>query len=122
MPQVPPFQCIVSVWLKSARLPTAQMSFGDEAARACRRLFVPATLGLDTMLHDVPFQCSIRVEVCVPLWQLPVQVIPTAHTSFVAMAVTAERELSALRLGLDTRLQTIPSQCSVRVLPAPALP
>jgi hypothetical protein len=47
--------------------PTAQMLLADTASPPLRKLSLPEMgLGLGTMVHLVPFQCSTRVLVCPP--------------------------------------------------------
>src|ERR1700730_1316592 len=62
--QCVPFQCSINGWkpLLPEALPTAQMSVAEMAEIADRPLLSDATLGLGTMLHMVPFQCSMSVS------------------------------------------------------------
>src|ERR1041385_107917 len=68
--------------------------------------------GLEAMLQLVPFQCSISVR----CWWIAVcsfWYMPTAQTSFGAVAATPRSVLSALAslltLGLGTTCQALPS-------------
>ena len=69
-----PFQCSISVcpvcsmpYLDPGLLledpPTAQMLLGEMAVTPLKRLSVDPGLGLATILHRMPFQCSISVRV-----------------------------------------------------------
>src|SRR5215207_8550663 len=74
--------------------------------------------GLGIMLHCTPFQCRVRVPDNPLLLSTP---SPTAHTSFVEIAVTPfSSPMSRLpKLGITDHAN--PSQCmvSVPVIPAP---
>src|SRR5436305_4779822 len=96
MRQLEPFQCSMSGGVLSAVFPTAQTSLVETAATP-RRASLELTLGLDTTLHALPFQCS--VSVC---WL----VSPTAQTSLAEMLATP---LSSPGLGLGTTVQAAAS-------------
>src|SRR5207249_1194600 len=66
------------------------------------------SFGLGTTRQARPFQCNVNVRSS--FWDLP-----TAHTSFFAIASTAKRT-SSLTLGLGTMLQFVPFQCMIRGL------
>src|SRR5437016_3386668 len=94
------------------------MSFAETAETAVSPLPNPVTLGLATILHRLPFQCSISVR-CT---KLAVVELPTAQISLAAMAVTPARVFSVapFTLGLATTLHCLPFQCSTSVeLPLP---
>src|SRR5438105_3914447 len=97
-----PSQCSVSVW--SVAMPTAQMSVEEIAAIACKRLSRPGTLGLGTMVHALPSQCS--TSVC----RAPIEPIaPTAQTLLADRAATPLSVLSPWsELGLATTRQARP--------------
>src|SRR5579884_3078595 len=86
----------------------------------CKSLMFEGILGLLTMLHCVPFQCSIKVT----LGPCPGVEIPTAHTSLAETAATPERTLMIAcgGFGLATMLHWVPSQCSISVCPMPLGP
>src|SRR5438067_8235818 len=115
-----PSQCSVSVWKSSLSLsapPVAHTSSAAIAATAANLLKVAPGLGLGTICHDTPSQCSARV--CSESSTLPVA--PTAH---ISVAESAETEYSWLYLactpGLATTPHCTPSQCSTSVCVAPA--
>src|SRR5438046_1158077 len=74
-------------------MPTAQMSFADTAATALREWLDGPALGLGTILHCVPSQCSINVR----LSYEPSS--PTAQTSLAEIAATALRIPAEFGLG-----------------------
>src|SRR5258707_774023 len=80
--QLVPSQCSISVCAipepVRAKVPTAHTSVAETAATPRRTLPIPA-VGLATILHFLPFQCSISA--C-PL-PLAAMKEPTAHTSVV---------------------------------------
>src|SRR6266516_2178446 len=97
-----PFQCSINgkpplVLVK--KTPTVQMLRVETSSTPLRELFVePGALGLGTMLHLVPFQCSIRVcSEKVPL--LDENESPTAQMSRGEIAVTALRKLAVAPAG-----------------------
>src|SRR5690348_3859922 len=103
--QLVPFHRSVSVPLPLS--PTAHTSVVDTAAtpRSSDPEPVPPGLGLGTMLHAVPSQCSVSVWNTVPalveIWKSP-----TAQTSLAEMAVTPVRRLFPVpSLGLGTMAQ-----------------
>jgi hypothetical protein len=63
---------------------------------------------LETKPQLAPSQCSTKAEE--PLAN------PTAQTLFVAGAVTPVRALPSRSFGLETTLQLVPFQCSIKVL------
>src|SRR5438067_836658 len=82
-----PSQCSTNATpVEELSVPTAQTSFVAAASTRAKRL-PEGELGLGTMLHWVPFQCSTSV------WYGPgeLPVLPTAHASLLAMAVTPWR-------------------------------
>src|SRR5882724_6593939 len=85
--QLFPSQCSINVVVMNVDgfrdLPTVQTSFALVSDTALRKLS-PWGLGLDTMLHVEPFQCSTSVEN--PEAALPQY--PTAQTSFGLSATT----------------------------------
>src|SRR6476619_5573146 len=96
----------------------AQISAGEMIEIDPRSVLrVMPTLGLDTTVHPVPFQCSTSV------WStLPLRYEPEAHTSpDDPAAITSNLLLPGPTLGLGTTLQAVPFQCSVRVLYTPPL-
>src|SRR6266567_4020958 len=98
--------------------PTVQMLFAETATTSYRALRCDPTFGLGTMLHRVPFQCSISV--CyTPL--LPTEA-PTVQISFAETALASIRELKFdPGLGLGTTLHCVPFQCSINVEPTELL-
>src|SRR6266571_1951966 len=113
-----PFHCSISACstpLAATNSPTAQTSVVETAATASRLSCVLA-LGLETMLQLVPSQCSISVCIRPP----EVTNSPTAQMSLAETAVTPASSLvCVLALGLETTLQLVPSQCSIRVCAIP---
>src|SRR5580704_8066270 len=74
--------------------------------------------GLGTMLHAVPFQCSMRV-LLLP-YTAALKLSPTAHTSVGLFALIALKANSALGLvpgtsGIRTTFHEAPFQCSAYV-------
>src|SRR6266567_1186466 len=99
--------------------PTVQMLFAETATTSYRALRCDPTFGLGTMLHRVPFQCSIRVR-CMLLLLVEV---PTVQPSPVETVVTLLRKLSCdPTFGLGTMLHRVPFQCSISVWNTPLLP
>src|SRR5216684_3380275 len=94
-------------------IPTAQTLLAVTTATPLKPLLKVPTLGLETTLQLVPFQCSISV--CTALLMPPEE--PTAQMSLAATTATPLKlfkpftELSTL--GLDTTFQLVPFQCSV---------
>src|SRR5687767_14894124 len=82
--------------------PTAQTSLLADAETR-RRNAVTLSVGLGTILHSAPFQCSIRTEGCCACeWAK----LPTAQTSEGETASTPMRALChVLGFGLSTTLQ-----------------
>ena len=81
-------------------LPTAHTSLASFAVTPCSELVPVPTLGVATMVHVLPFQCSARVRA---LGIGPVR--PTAHMLLGLSAATASRSLIALAVfGLATWL------------------
>src|SRR5258708_27150088 len=76
-------------------------------------------LGLEMILHALPFQCSVSVRVEPALSRYS----PTAHTFFLAATVTALNVLNwfPTGLGLVTTFQVVPFQRSVSVSAVPLL-
>ena len=70
-----------------------------------------AMLGVETVLHLVPFQCS--TSVCLLSGSLLLPEAPTAQTSLAETAVTPENP--PLMVGLETTCQFVPFQCSMSV-------
>src|SRR5207244_6527583 len=92
------------------RFPTAHTSVGDVA---CTSASAPGVVVVTD--HDVPFQCSIMPP------ELPL--LPTAHTSFVAVAETfVSREFPDPPVGSTTgdTVHAVPFQCSARTASVPA--
>src|SRR5712692_2933095 len=111
-----PSQCSISVFAGLVLLsesPTAQISWEEIATTPVRSLRNDPTLGLETILHLMPFQCSISVF---PELVLLLKEFPTAH---MLLAETADTETRSLpddaTFGLVTTLQVVPSQCSISV-------
>src|SRR6266699_380362 len=94
--------------------PTAQMSVAETMATPNRRLVCVLGLGLETVLHCLPFQCSMRV--CET--PLALEAFPTAHTSLVATAATACSSVPTVE-GFFTTLHLWPLQCSISACPPP---
>src|SRR5260370_28832591 len=89
-------------------MPTAQISLAEMAVTAERRRVSPLFGGaLGTTLHFVPFQCRISADPLLPA------VPPTAQTLLGARAVIPERGDVP---GLETTLQAVPFQCSIRLV------
>src|SRR2546421_2130389 len=83
------------------------MSVAETAVPPKSSLGCVPTLGLDTTLHFLPFQCSISV-----CWTpLALMKSPTAQTSLVETAVTPFRTPACL--GALTVRQLVPFQCSI---------
>src|SRR5437660_258413 len=83
------------------------MSVAETAVTPKSSLGCVPTLGLDTTLHFLPFQCSISV-----CWTpLALMKSPTAQTSLVETAVTPFRTPACL--GALTVRQLVPFQCSI---------
>src|SRR5690242_7120389 len=80
--------------------PAAQISLGEMALMLFSREPEPV-LGLVTIFHAVPFQCSMTV--------LRPSCAPAAHTLLPASAVTA----CSPAAGADTRLHCWPIKCNV---------
>jgi hypothetical protein len=103
-------------------LPTAHTSLLWSASIANRALLpTPGlALGLATILHEDPFQCSATVDV--GLVVTAVRAMPTAHTSFFEIAATEARRLlpMVLGLGVGTLAQLEPSQCWLNTCRMPA--
>src|SRR5262245_44658516 len=110
--QAEPFQCSTRVLLgaplplaTSIEYPTAQALDGPIAvtllsrSRTVRPGRCGGTLGLGTIVHVLPFQCStsVRVTTLVPLSE---EDEPTAQMSFGAIAVTPERAFDCDPAGL----------------------
>src|SRR5258706_2232513 len=97
------------VWLSNP--PTDHRDVGPltvTPSRPSNVLLPSGTLGLATILHCFPFQCSMRVTRFRPSG---VFACPTAQTSLVLMAATAlSRFRKGLGLGTATMLQVFPFQ------------
>jgi hypothetical protein len=79
---------------------------------AARRLF-PPVLGLETIVHVVPFQLSTKV--C-PLNELREALLPTAiHRVELVQDTALSWSLLLLGFGLEMMLQMLPFQLSTRV-------
>src|SRR5258708_15538522 len=90
------------------------MSLAETAATVPSRLPLDATLGLGTMLHWVPSQCSMRVRDTLLLASL--EELPTAQASPDEIATTPLSWFDTnFVLGLGTILQLVPFQCSMSV-------
>src|SRR5205807_1788485 len=71
-------------------------------------------VGLLTILHCFPSQCSINVRESTDVFEV---LCPTAHTLFAANAMTAFRALfSPATFGLGTIFHFFPFHCSIRVV------
>src|SRR5688572_23243137 len=94
--------------------PTAHASVGESVATPRSSLAWLSGLGLGTILHCVPSQCSIKVRPGNPFASC---VEPTAQTSFADVPETAYStlEVSLAGFGLGTMLQVVPSKCSIKV-------
>src|SRR5207244_3239973 len=107
--QVEPSQCRAMVWVPNPPTlpasPTAHTSSGATAATPYRMLVVESGLGLSTIRHLFPFQCSVRVRM------EPSTVNPTAHTSSGDRADTPYRKLSGTpgALGEGITFHPVPS-------------
>src|SRR5262249_2193376 len=114
-----PFQCSIRAAVPCAvmLLPTAQALVAEVAATLLR---IPPNLraGLGTCCHAVPFQCSIsgtRRGVVV--------VSPTAQALVAEVAATPlSSEKAPGGVGLFTRVQALPFQRRITVLPAELAP
>src|SRR5256885_6136927 len=79
-------------------------------------LYAPG-FGPETMLHCVPSQCSMRLNV--PVFDTQE---PTAHTSLAEIAATPARSLvHPFGCGLETTLHCVPFQCSISACDAELL-
>src|SRR5438105_2202968 len=88
------------------------MSLAESADTARMLLPLEPGLGLGTMLHSEPFQCSVSVRG----WPEPALKPPMAHISPEDSAEIDQSPLgSPAGLGLGTMLHCVPSQCSTRV-------
>src|SRR5438552_3740122 len=87
-------------------MPTTQML---SLATAPSPYSLPLNSALGTADQLAPSQCSISG---------PVMLLPTAHTSLAATAVTSYR-LPPPTSGLGTALHVLPFQCSVSPWPEP---
>src|SRR5712691_5423997 len=96
------------------------MSLVEMMLNALRMFSFAPGLGLVTMLHWLPSQCS--TSVCLGLVSF-VDVSPTAQMSFAETTCTLFRMLLAKPTGLGvlTTLHRLPSQCSARVFSWPSL-
>src|SRR5260370_12422504 len=110
-----PFQCSISVSsVTESADPTAQTSLAELTviALSCDGLSAGPGFGLATILHRVPFQCSISVL----LGRLGNSRHPTAQISFAEKAVIPFRLLCTPAppiFGLVTMLHRDPFQCSI---------
>src|SRR5947207_1261913 len=95
--------------------PTAQTSLVETAVTPSRKLVCVLGLGLATMLHCLPFQCSMKV--CST--PLALKEVPTAQTSLGETAATAWSPVLAPVVGLFTTLHLWPFQCSISPCPLP---
>src|SRR5215469_5874406 len=118
--QETPFQCstrvLALIW-PVEKFPTAQMSRADRALTPDRKVCPNwPGLGLGTIVHFVPFQCSTSVTVGP---ELPVGVkwksSPTAQMLAGETTATALSTSSPGRLGLRTSRHLTPFQCSISV-------
>ena len=113
--QALPSQCSTSVspMIPGATdVPTAQTSPLAVPSTARRKLSPVPAFALGATVQALPSQCS--VSVCHVL--LALRYCPTTQASFVPSAVTPQRKLMPLpTLTLGTRVQVLPSQCSVNV-------
>src|SRR2546423_1872954 len=102
----------MSVVLKPLELPTAQMLLAETTTTSTRLTIPDPGLGLLTMLHFEPFQCSISV--CAEL-----VVLEKSPTAQMSPAETAPMPPSPLEidpgLGLEMMLHFEPFQCSMSV-------
>src|SRR5215469_16617223 len=93
--------------------PTAQTSLLDSAETANRLLEALATCGLETIVHDVPSQCSVRL--CLGLLLSALE-NPTAHALVGLIVMTDSCTLSpAPASGVDTIVHELPSQRAASV-------
>src|SRR6185437_3110695 len=93
--------------------PTAQALRADAVVTEAKALKLPA-LGLGTIFHTRPFQCSTSV-----LRRPPPAYAPTAQTLPAEVAATPSRIMSPFKsrgLGLGTCAHVVPFQCSISVL------
>src|SRR5215469_994 len=138
--QAVPFQCKMSVWNEVSFeevVPTAHALPVEVAPTPSRKSKTPG-LGLRTWLQRVPFQCTMKVLGSVraatsvpgrstrPARALVLETSPTAQTSVADVEVTQDKLLTTAGLGLFTRFQAVPFQCTIRLrvapLPLPKLP
>src|SRR5450759_2942739 len=111
--QLVPSQCSTTVWYKTEApavgwyCPTAQTSEALSANTLWRMLSPNPGLGLTTLTHELPFQCSTIVTSWDPLTSKP-----TAHTLLLATADTPVRNCPrVLGEGVVTAAQALPFQC-----------
>src|SRR5579864_3001269 len=86
--------------------PSAHASLG---AIGTKDLKPPATFGLGTRLHDVPFHISISSDEPLP------STFPTAHTSSEFSAPPPQRRSLPGGFTAWTTDHVLPSQCNARV-------
>src|SRR5262249_8537609 len=114
-------------------VPTARMLLPAMAATPSN--WAPSAgegFGLETMVHFMPFQCSIKgMAMGKPPAVLVEFICPTAHTLLLARAVTPFSSPPNLGSGLVTTLQRVPLKCSMfgslfrmalSVVPLPTVP
>jgi hypothetical protein len=110
-----PSQCS-AIAVTPGDLPTAQASVADSATtpRSPPRPVPPGfgPVGTGTSRHAVPSQCSAQGTF--GSWFTATAAAPTAHTSLVAVPLTAlSRSLRNCGLGARTWVHAVPFQCSV---------
>ena len=114
--QVVPFQCKIRSWGPVDAAPTAQ-PFVDEVALTLNKVpMVAFGPGLATRDQAVPFQCMISAfHVAEEVPHAKVQYCPTAQALAGAVALTPRSSELAPGLGLATRDQAVPFQCTISV-------
>jgi len=111
---VVPFQCSIKVRATPPFVswkPTAHAFVDEVAATAMSWSCTVPMFGLDPIVHELPFQCSIRVLATSPA----VQRTPTAQALEEDVTVTSFKPLSnGPTIGLDRTFHDVPFQCSIR--------
>src|SRR5262249_53770865 len=109
-----PFQCKARV-LGPKLVPTAQASARERALPPVSRAKLPG-LGLGTRFQVVPFQCKVK-DLNVVGDPVTTEV-PAAQTLLPDAALTLLSEAPPVPgLGLGTRDQAVPFQCTIKVCP-----
>src|SRR5437588_3442230 len=92
-------------------VPTTQIFLAEKAATLSRDELEPLAGGV-TILHCVPFQCSISgADPATPLLMEPTAQILLAETTLTTRRASASDAL----VGLATIFHFVPSQCSTSV-------